>query len=255
MSCLTVATINLHHDRDRWRERRHLLVAQLVDDPPDLLSLQAIRVSRQQGNWLCSQINNRLTGSSKRPYQLIQQPRRHLLWHFFDGVGILSKLPILYHDTLSLGYGGYTALRANVELPNRQTVDVVAVQLYPEAAGKEARQEQAVRLVGWLHDHRPAPRQIVAGDFGEGPEGLAVQHMGGWFRSAHTAVHGRYPLATFPTALLEGEMTARRRDYIFLSPAAGKVRKATLCYHQPPPEDDTLYPSSHVGLCATVQVE
>lgn len=253
MNRLRVATIHLHHDRDRWRERRRLLVAQIVDDRPDLLSLQGIRVSRRQGAWLRDQINNRLTGGSERPYRLIQQPRRHPLWHFFDGVGILSALPVLYYDVLSLGYGGYAALRANVELPNRRTVDFVAVQLYPEAAGREARQEQAVRLAAWLHEHRPAPRQIVAGDFAEGPEGLAVQHVAQWFRSAYRAAHGRYPLATFPTALLAEATAARCRDYIFLSAAVGRVRQATLCYHRPGTEDETLYPSSHVGLCVAVE--
>ena len=37
MTEITVATINLRNRADRWRQRRHLLVAQLVDAAPDLI--------------------------------------------------------------------------------------------------------------------------------------------------------------------------------------------------------------------------
>ncbi|HEX6383620.1 MAG TPA: endonuclease/exonuclease/phosphatase family protein [Anaerolineae bacterium] len=263
MTQITVATINLRNRADRWRERRHLLVAQLVDATPDLVSLQEIYFPIAQGRWLRNQINIRLSGHSKRPYRLIQKRKRHLVHGYFEGIGILSKRPVLYHDFISLGYGGRLALRASVELPSRQTMDFVAVHLHHVAHDREARQEQVMALMGWLNSHRPVPLQVVAGDFNEVPDGPAIQHMKQGFRSAYEEVRGREPLATYPTALVmprpphdgsPGEGWAGCLDYIFVSPAVKRVVAASLFCDKPALGDDTLYPSDHVGLIATLEI-
>lgn len=253
MTTFTVATINLRLGLDRWRERRDLLVAQLVDAAPDLISLQEIAMPLGQGSWLCSQINNRLTGTSKRPYTLRQKRKAHLVKGYYEGVGILSKLPILYSDGVSLGYGGRVALRVNVELPNRQPLNFVAVHFHHEATGREARLEQVIKLTGWLNGRRRILRQIVAGDFNDTPDSPAIAYMRQGFRSAFVEKYGRDPLATFPTALQANAEWAACLDYIFLSPGVGPVRQARLFCHQPAAEDPTLYPSDHVGLLVELQ--
>jgi len=43
-------------------------------------------------------------------------------------------------------------------------------------------------------------------------------------------------------------------DYILFSPAVRRVAGARLFCDQPSREDDTLYPSDHVGLIATLEV-
>lgn len=255
MAQLTVATINLRNKTDRWLERRHLLVAQLVDAKPDLVSMQEISFPIGQGRWLCSQVNIRVSGTSAHPYQLIQKRKRHLINGFHEGIGVLSRLPVVYHDLLALGYGGRLALRVNVEVSINQSIDFVAVHLHHISRDKEAREEQVRRLCGWLNVRRRNPRQIVAGDFNEVPTGLAIQTMKQGFRSAYADVHGHEPLATFPTALLvpPGDW-AGCLDYIFLSPAIGRVVSASLFCDKPSAEDDTLFPSDHVGLIASVEV-
>jgi endonuclease/exonuclease/phosphatase family metal-dependent hydrolase len=250
---LTVATINLRHRADRWRERRHLLVAQLLDTTPDLISLQEISFPIAQGRWLRNQINARLP-EGKRPYRLVQKRKQHLIHGYFEGIGILSNLPIIYHDFINLGYGGRVALRANIELPTRQTIDFVATHLHHIAHDKESRQEQVMMLTGWLKSKRPVPRQIVAGDFNELPDGLAIQYMKQFFRSAYETRHHYEPLATFPTALVPNNGWAGCLDYIFLSPAVGNVCEAAIFCDKPAEEDDTLYPSDHVGLIVTLDI-
>ncbi|MCA9961305.1 MAG: endonuclease/exonuclease/phosphatase family protein [Anaerolineales bacterium] len=254
MTTLRVATINLRNRSDRWLERRHLLVSQLVDAAPDLVSLQEIYFPIGQGRWLRNQINNRISGSSKRPYQLIQRRKRHLINGYFEGIGILSRLPILYHSTLSLGYGGRIALRANIELPSRQTVDFVAVHLHHISHDKEARAEQVMQLAGWLNTQRRVTRQIIAGDFNEVPDGTAVQLMRQGYHSAFAKAWGHDPLATFPTALVPTDGWAACLDYIFLSPAISTVQDARIICQQPHSEDDTLYPSDHVGLLTELSI-
>ena len=69
-----VATINLYSRAGRWKERRHLLIEQIVEAVPDLVSLQELHLPIRQGKWLCKQVNLRLTGSDKKPFHLWRRP-------------------------------------------------------------------------------------------------------------------------------------------------------------------------------------
>lgn len=254
MTQVTVATINLRNNSDRWRERRHLLAAQIADAAPDLISLQEIHMPSRQGHWLRKQVNLRLTGAEGAPYRLVQKRKQHLIHGFYEGIGVLSKLPVLYEENVSLGYGGRVALRAHVELPSHQTMDFVATHLHHVAYEREAREEQTMKLVGWMRSHKHVPLQVVAGDFNEVPTGPAIRYMKQSFRSAYAEVYGREPLATFPTALVERDSPALCLDYIFVSSAVLRTSNARLFGNKPSPDDDTLYPSDHVGLFATLIV-
>lgn len=244
---VTVATINLHNREDRWRERRHLLIEHLIEQAPDLISLQEINVPIRQGKWLCKQLNFRLTGLGNTPYQLIQKGHQHL-FGAFEAVGVLSRLPVLYHESVGLGYGGRVALRVHVELPSHQTMDFVSTHFHNVAFEREAREEQAMKLMGWLMNHKHVPIQVIAGDFNETPDGLAIAYIKQSFRSAYEAFNGHEPLATYPTILRATNEPADCLDYIFFSAAVRGVSKAALCCDEADREDDTLYPSDHVGL-------
>lgn len=253
---LTAATINLRNRADRWLRRRHVLVAQLVDAAPDLISLQEISMPIGQGRWLRNQINARLSGSSQRPYRLIQRRKHHLTHGYYEGIGVLTKLPLLFSDSLSLGYGGRVALRVGVELPSRRAVEFVAVHLHHIAHDQEARLEQVMKLTGWLNRQQRTSQQIIAGDFNEVPTGLAIQQMRQGYRSVFAEVHGYDPLATFPTALVQPlNQWSGCLDYIFVSPSVGPVRSARIFCDQPDDEDNTLYPSDHVGLLAEIEMD
>lgn len=250
---LTVATINLRNRADRWRQRRHLLIAQLLDATPDVISLQEISFSIGQGRWLRNQINARLP-AGKRPYTLVQKRKQH--WRYrSEGVGILSNLPIVYSDYVNLGYNGRIAVRANLELPTHQTLDFVSTHLHHIAYDREARREQAMLLSGWLRNTRPTPLQVIAGDFNEVPDGPAIQVLKQNYRSVYEMRHGRDPLATFPTALSSATTSdwAGCLDYIFVTPAIEQVTRAAIFCDKPAPDDETLFPSDHVGLIATLE--
>jgi len=252
---LTVVTINLRGSADRWLERRHLLVAQLLDLDADLVGLQEISFPVGQGRWICNQINARMASAERRQYRLIQRRKRHLVKGYFEGIGVLSRLPIVYADHVGLGYGGRLALRVNVELPSRQTLDFVCLHLHHLAYEPEARNEQVMRLCGWLQERRRNPLQVVVGDFNELPSGPAIQIMKKGFRSAYAECYGHEPLATFPTALVPSpDGWSGCLDYIFLSPAVGGKVSAALCCNKPSEDDDTLFASDHVGIVATIEV-
>ena len=260
MFAFTAATINLRNRADRWLARRHLLVGQLVDATPDIIALQEISLSVGQASWLVRQVNIRLTGDARRPYRVVQARRSHPRY-YFEAVGIMTRLPVIYHDVLALGFEGRVAVRVNVEMPaeaagsRRQSLDFVSVHLHHEQADRDARLEQAMALVGWLNEKRRVPLQVIAGDFNETPDGPAITFMRQSYRSAYAEANGRDPLATFPTNLVQPPMTwAGCLDYVFLSPAVYRVTGASIFLDKPAADDETLYPSDHVGLLVGLEV-
>lgn len=260
MYAIKVATINLRNRADRWLSRRRLLVSELIDYAPDLISLQEISLAIGQASWLLRQVNIRMSGSSKGPYRLVQE-RRQSISHWTEGVGIMSRLPINYHDVLGLGYDGRIAVRANIALPPEQTegrhasLDFVAVHLHHTAEDKEIRLQQAMQMTGWLNDTRRVPLQVIAGDFNELPGGPAIQFMKQSYESAFELARGQEPLATFPTNLVQPPLSwAGCIDYVFVSPSVYHVQSAALFCDKAAPDDETLYPSDHVGLIVDLEV-
>jgi endonuclease/exonuclease/phosphatase family metal-dependent hydrolase len=96
---------------------------------------------------------------------------------------------------------------------------------------------------------------VVAGDFNESPDGAAIRTMKQFYKSAYELRHGREPIATFPTALYPTPNGwTGCLDYIFLSPNITHIHHAAIFCDKPADDDDTLYPSDHVGLLVTVEL-
>jgi endonuclease/exonuclease/phosphatase family metal-dependent hydrolase len=253
---ISVATLNLLNRQNRWLARRELIVAEFIDTQPDLISLQEIYLPIGQARWLKNQINSRLSGRSDGPYQLFQKRRQHPIRGFMEGIGILSRLPVLSHDAIDLGYGGRIALRVNVELETKETLDFVAVHLHHMAQDREARLEQVMLVTGWLNDKNSVPLQVIAGDFNEVPAGLAIEFMKQSYRSVFVEYQGYDPIATFPTALVQrSDGWSGCLDYIFISKSVNQVLGAQIFCRKPSPNDPTLYASDHVGLLAYLKVD
>ena len=253
MPAISAATLNLHGREDRWHERRELIVSELVDRQPDIIGLQKVYRPLGQARWLKNQVNSRITGRSEGLYFLAQRRKRQLAAGYFEGLAVLSKLPIVNVDHLGLGYGGNLALRVNLEIPSRNTLDFITVRLDSGPEYREARLEQVLRLQGWLQGRDLTQAQVIAGDFGEKPEGRAIQQMKQVYRSAFEEARSYELIASYPTALLNGDMEVSQcLDYIFISGAAGDVREANIFCSRPSAGDASLYPSSHVGLMAEI---
>lgn len=255
VSQIKVATLNLRNRQNRWLERRLLVVSELMETQPDLISLQEVYRPIGQGRWLRNQINSRLSGSSKHPYQIVQKRRQHLTRGYFEGLAILTRLPIVSHDAVNLGYQGRIALRVNVELPTREPLDFVAVHLHHGAEDRQARLEQGLRLTGWLNDHNPARKQVIAGDFNEIPSGPVIQFIKQTYRSAFEEIRGYDPIATYPTALIaRSDGWSGCLDYVFISQAVNRVMSAKIFCNKSAPQDTRLYPSDHVGLLVELDI-
>lgn len=255
MSRVSVATINIHHGAAQWLRRRHLLLGQLLDAAPDLIGLQEVALPIGQAHWLRRQMNYRLTGKAREPYQVVIKARSRFPKSYFEGLAILSKLPIIAHDHLTL-INGRVALRVNVALPNGRPLDFVTTHLTHREQAHEDRVEQVMALIGWLNGSGAVAHQIIAGCFRARPSGPSIERMKTFhrYRSAYALKHGHEPPATFPTALVPTrERTGACYDYIFVSPAIKEVHAAKLICRQADSEDETLYPSDHVGVWAQVE--
>ena len=254
MAGLKVATLNLHNQKDRWFERRELIVSELVDLQPDIVGLQEVYKPIGRALWIKNQINSQITGRSEGFYQLVHRRMRQLIAGYSVGIAVLSKLPVISSDHISLN-GGYLALRVNIELPTRETLDFVTLQLDTNIARVETRLEQILKLQGWLHGRDLTLAQVIVGDFRGNPFELAIQQMKQVYRSVFEEFRGFDPIATYPTALLRSKYEPSQCfDYIFVSYSIGEVQQAQLFCHRPSRDDPLLYPSSHVGLIAEISL-
>ncbi|MCA9979234.1 MAG: endonuclease/exonuclease/phosphatase family protein [Anaerolineales bacterium] len=245
MDTLSAITLNVGSPQRQWLRRRHLLITELLDLKPDLIALQQLNLTAGQGWWLARQLNARL---GQTHYQIFMQRRRHWWQGNFEGVAILSRLPVVTTDVLDLGFGGYVALRANVEVVTGHTIDFVCTYFRPARRLAEVREQQAMRLFSWLSEPGQALYQMIAGDLNEVPSGLAVRYLKQRYVSAYEQAHGREPLATWPTTTREPwPEWAGCLDYLLVSPNI-VVDTAVLCFRTPDSRDTTLYPSDHVGL-------
>ncbi len=250
MPPLTIATLNLHGSRDRWLQRRELVVHELLDVQADVIALQEIALPIKQATWLRNQLNARMNASA--PYQLVQRRRRSLL-HGFEGVGLLSRRPIISADFLTLTFGRI-AVRIAVALPNGDTVDIVSTHLHSPPHAHETREKQLMTLMGWLDSHGAVQRRVVAGCLRAEPNSLTIERMKVFFgyQSAYATANGYEALATFPTALnSHGALVGLCHDYIFASPHLN-VLNARLFGLKSAENDPTLYLSDHVGIVATL---
>lgn len=254
---VTVATLNLHGSRDRWLQRRSLVVAQLLDAAADVIALQQVALPIAQGRWLRNQLNARLqVREGGRRYQYVEKRRAHPFYGLIDGVGLLTRLPLLSWDGIPLGYDGHVALRANLLLDDGATLDVATLRLHPQRHAEQERDQQVMALIGRLHTIGAAPRRILVGSFNAGPQAPAVRRLIDFYRyrSAFAEARGYEAPATFPTALRAVDLTVGLcLDYIFLSPQVGRVRQAAVLGNRPAAADPTLYPSDHVGLLAQIE--
>jgi endonuclease/exonuclease/phosphatase family metal-dependent hydrolase len=255
MVALTVGTINLRNRASRWRERRSLLVSALLEADADLISLQEVSFPNRQGEWLRDQLNAGAASDDHLPYVLVQQRKVHYFYGFLEGIGILSRYPIMSHDAIPLGYGGRVALRATVELPSGHMLDFVTVHLTHLPGHREARLEQVMTVTNWLSGPGRAAYQVIGGDFNAKPTSPAIKQMKQAYLSAFEVANRYEPVATFPTVLAPSrDGWSGCIDYVFVT-ANIRVRRARIFCNRPSPNDDTLFPSDHVGLLAELEID
>ncbi len=250
---MRVGTLNLRNTSDRWPERYPLLAEQLSALSPDIIGFQELRRPSLQARRIEHGAN---AGGAARAtsYRLHRKWKTGLRW-FWEGLGILTELPVLAHDRLDLGGGNRIAQRLRVRLDTGQALDFYNTHLHHAAKDHDLRVRQVERILAWMASHGATPKVLV-GDFNALPGDEAIQAVvgSGDMRSAFIAAHGAEPAATVPTPLgRHRDAEEKVIDYIFVSQQV-EVHDAWITFDQPHDTDDRLSASDHFGLAATISL-
>jgi endonuclease/exonuclease/phosphatase family metal-dependent hydrolase len=238
---VVVATLNVRHTADRWRERAPLLVEQLVALDPDVVALQEVRRFPDQARWITQEAGDRQAGGRERPWAVRTDYKTG--WkRAWEGIALLSRLPVTGHGRRALGADGRVAQRVTVELADGRPLDVYNTHL---ADGDvDLRTAQARRLLAWM-DERPDTAQVVVGDLNSRPGSAPVRDMTGRLRSAYAVVHRSEP----PRTAVGGGVL----DYVFVNDLV-EVVDAWVAFDRPSPSDPALLPSDHFGVAAGLRL-
>jgi len=242
-----VATLNLRNTADRWGARRSLLVRQLVDLAPDVIGVQELRMLPDQASWIVGEVARRTEGRLR--YRAYRRAKTGLggLW---EGIGVLSRVPVVATAWLDLGAQRRVAQRVTVRPPGGGLFDVYNTHL--GLGGEVLRTAQARRILEWM-DVRPPVPSVLMGDFNARPGSPTIELLSSQLRSAHLELHGCEPPRTVPTPLRllpasEGSVL----DYVFVNRLL-EVSDARVAFDEADPLDATLCASDHYGLSVTVR--
>jgi endonuclease/exonuclease/phosphatase family metal-dependent hydrolase len=248
---LVVATLNIRNRADRWSERAPLLIDQLVELQPDIIGLQEIRRPLGQGRWILREVNRRLSRGT--PRYVIRYAWKTGLRRYWEGLAVMTRLPVVDTARLDLDGGSRVAQRVRVELPCGRRLAFYNTHLHHPAQDDALRLSQAERILALMANDGDE-LSVLVGDFNSEPDTDVVRLISERLSSAHRVAHGAEPDLTAPTPLnaIEASRFATI-DYVFVDPQLA-VQDAWLTFTRADPNDNRLYASDHFGIAARVEV-
>ena len=191
-----------------------------------------------------------------------------------EGLAILSRDPILEHDTLELPDAQPSERRILLSAlvgAGRGGTWIHTTHLNYRLSHGKQREDQVLAIDAALAKRNTDRPQILMGDFNARPESDEIRWLRGlvtlggrrtYYQDAWERLHpgeagwtwARANPYTAKLAFLEPD---RRLDYIFVTPmrgdGRGSVHDCRIVFHQA--EADGVFASDHFGLLAEIQVE
>ena len=158
MTTVTVATLNLFNKIGRWGERLPLVLEQLAELQPDVIGLQEVDLTIDQGMSLCRLANARHADQPR--YRVYHMARPGRATHV-QALAVMSRLPVEAHEGLDyLSFEG-VAQRLRLRLEGGALVDFYNTHLHfpPEATAE--RLDQAKRLIAWTDTWQGAGEDLA----------------------------------------------------------------------------------------------
>lgn len=245
---LRIATLNCRNTKDNWLARREVLAEQLRDLSPDIIGLQELRRWPSQGKWIRDRAKDPAIGA----YSLDAAWKGGWWKWAIEGIGTLSRLPVVDRSRLRLGYER-VALRTTHRLPGGGELDFYTTHLHHPPRASRQRVRQVERLLAWvgLRGHVP---HVLVGDLNANPGSPEIELLYGRMRSALREVHGREPDRTFPApSSLAWHDAGSCLDYIFVSEGIA-LQSAAVVFDRVSAANDRVSPSDHFGLVAEIVV-
>lgn len=246
---IRVATLNLRNTADRWPERRGMLFDQLASLSPSIIGLQELRRPSAQPRHLVRATNARFRDGGYRLYPAWKTgPRR--LW---EGVGVLTQLPVIDAERIDLGSGDRVAQRVTVALDDGVLLDFYNTHLSHEEQATVERLTQVEMILRTMR-RWPGRPSVLVGDLNAVPGEAAIRLLRETLRSAYAAIHEREPNLTVPAPLSDTwGREAKVIDYIFVNDRI-RVLDAWVTFDAVADHDPRLSASDHYGLAATIRV-
>jgi endonuclease/exonuclease/phosphatase family metal-dependent hydrolase len=256
-----VVTINLRHDVDEWERRFPMIADEIVRLDPDLVGLQEIEITDVDQT---SALRDLIVARGGADYEFYQELK---IWPYGaltgEGVGILSRFPIVETGLEDLIDGGRVAVWTRVEVEDGYQLDMFNTHLETEASTEmsadEVRTAQAGLVLDLMGSTDGERLHILTGDMNTTDDSEAYDvYVAGNLVDTYRAVHGEETAstgATSPIVLMEGaEQDPRNRiDFIFASDDPGVTpTDSVVCFQN---HDDTgFYPSDHLGVMTSLDL-
>lgn len=245
---LRVGTLNCRNTANNWRKRREVLLSQLVGLEADVIGLQELRKWPDQARWITRAVN--AWAAPEATYDAHRVDKTGI-YRFWEGIGVLTRLPIVERRRLDLRGDRRVAGHVAVELAGGGVLDFYNAHL--SSRSEDIRTAQAQRLLQWM-DERASNPQVLVGDLNARPTAPSVKLIAERLRSAYAVVHGQEPPKTVPTPLRgPAQGSDAVLDYIFVNDGV-EVHDASVTFQQSAPDNPRLVASDHYGLVATVSV-
>jgi len=250
MSTITVATLNLFNRIGRYEERQPLIISQFVDLRPDVIGLQEVNLTADEGMTIRRLVNERIGGEAE--YSIFHMGHQGRAAQS-QAIAVMTRLPVEAHEGLDYVLQDNVAQRLRLRLDGGATLDFYNTHLHWPPPAVDIRLAQAKRLLEWTDARQGASATVIVGDFNAYEGEPAVGLMKGRFVSAHEAANGREPEKTWPTPVNTFDPSPPGcLDYVFVDGA--RVLEAALAFDKPDAADPTLYPSDHLGVAAKLDI-
>ncbi len=212
-----------------------------------MVGLQELRRWPSQAGWITTRLNRSLRGEA--PVRCHATGKAGA-WGLWEGIAVLSRLPILERGSLDLGGEHRVANWVRVRLGDAGVLEAYNTHL--SARDEALRNRQAGLILDHLATRGDLPTVLV-GDLNAGPSSPALRLLGDRFRSAHAMVHGEEPARTWPARLRPGVGRAAVIDYVLVDRHV-QVVDAWVTADRADPSDPTLFASDHFGVAATIRI-
>ncbi len=246
-----VLTINLKHPLtglDEARQRLQLVADAIIDRQPDVVALQEVIKDGEEPSF-AEQLAV-LTG-----YEWIWEYTFTVPFLFNEGLGILSRWPVVWSDSESLPHLDLIIftrriLGARVASPHGE-IQLFCTHMTTDS-DESVKADQALAVFEFISSHPSTLPGFFAGDLNAEPDSLAMRFLRG--EAEYQGVNGN---------LIDGWMAVnpdddgftipsggpnRRIDYIYLVPGSEQAADAVSCEVMFAEPVGDVYASDHLGV-------
>ena len=241
----SVVTLNLYHDRDRWQQRRDLVIEGLRALEPDVIALQEVlqhEMLRNQAEYIAAALGYEFFFvSADEP----GQARRY-------GNAILTRHAVLSRGERRLHPLDDWRTVAHLRLDIRGSiVDIYDTHLHHTEEGSDMRARQLRDVLAYVDARDDGTPSLLLGDFNAEVTAPELRPLAAGYVDVFGSVHDDADRITTLNPHYFGG-TVRRIDHIFAERGRFAILGAERVLDRP--DDAGTWPSDHFGMYARLRL-